>query len=386
MDVQYSLFDDEGADAYGAVEGARVADDAAREELCTELERALLRELVHTWQALSDTHFRGLLERPFIELTAARRTLGRWHRERRTIELSRPLIVSSPWGVVVEVLKHEMAHQYVHEALRIVDEAPHGEAFRSVCARLGIDAAAAGVPTSSDEAVGESRIVARITRLLALATSPNQHEAEAAAAAAQRLMLKYNIEHVREITEKSYLFRHLGEPTGRVTEAERTLAQLLGKHYFVDVIWVPVYRPVEGKRGSVLEVCGTAENLAVAEYVHGFLTRTAVELWRAHCQAHALRSNRDRRTFQAGVMAGFSAKLAEQAKESREAGLVWVKDGKLGLFLRQRHPHIRHVRHAGSRRNEAYAHGREAGGRIVIHRGVAASTNERGRLLPAKKG
>ena len=35
------------------------------------------------------------------------------------------------------------------------------------------------------------------------------------------------------------------------------LGAILGKHFFVEVIWVPVYRPLEQKRGSVLEVCGT---------------------------------------------------------------------------------------------------------------------------------
>ena len=50
---------------------------------------------------------------------------------------------------------------------------------------------------------------------------------------------------------------HLGEPTGRVGEHERLVAMILGKHFFVEAIWVPVYRPLEGKRGSVLEICGT---------------------------------------------------------------------------------------------------------------------------------
>ena len=41
---------------------------------------------------------------------------------------------------MVEVLKHEMAHQYAHEILGARDESAHGEAFRTVCQRLGIDA------------------------------------------------------------------------------------------------------------------------------------------------------------------------------------------------------------------------------------------------------
>jgi hypothetical protein len=157
---------------------------------------------------------------------------------------------------------------------------------------------------------------------------------------------------------------------------------LLGKHFFVEVIWVPVYRPLEGKRGSVLELCGTHANLAMAEYVHTYVTRTAEQLWEDHKRTEGVDSNRDRRTFLAGVMTGFAEKLARQATSNKEQGLVWLRDADLGHFLRRRHPHIRHVRHAGTRKNDAYAQGREAGRRIVLRRAVEGVSTSRGRLLP----
>ena len=57
------------------------------------------------------------------------------------------------------------------------------------------------------------------------------------------------------------------------------VAMILGMHFFVEGIWIPVYRPLEAKRGSVLEICGSSANLAIAEYVHGFLHQTADRLW-----------------------------------------------------------------------------------------------------------
>ena len=101
-------------------------------------------------------------------------------------------------------------------------------------------------------------------------------------AAAQRLMLKHNLDVVRSSTTREYGFAHLGRPTGRVGEHERLVAMILGKHFFVEAIWVPVYRPREGKRGSLLEICGTLSNLAIAEYAHGFLHGTAERLWIEH--------------------------------------------------------------------------------------------------------
>jgi len=360
-------------------------------ELTAALEAALVRELRAAWWQLNESFFKGGLHAPTIELVPTRHTLGRWVAATRAIELSRPLVLERPWGVVVEVLKHEMAHQYVHETLGEASQTPHGTAFRDACARLGVDARAAGMPevpgptrTAHGSSDAADKVVERIARLLALAESPNQHEAESAMAAAQRLMLKHNLEVARGHGVLDYRHQHLGKPSGRVAEHERLVAMILGKHFFVEGIWIPVYRPLEGRRGSVLEICGTAANLSIAEYVHGFLHETAERLWRDHRTARGIRTNGDRRTFLAGVMVGFADKLVRQDVVSRSEGLVWVKDGDLGHYFRRRHPHVRHVRHSGQRRTDAWTHGREAGRKIVLHKPVGGVALARGRLLPAK--
>jgi hypothetical protein len=351
--------------------------------LSVELERALLRALSAAWSQLNEGHLRGRLSAPAIALSDGESRLGQWIAATRTIELSRKLVVGQPWGVVVEVLKHEIAHQFVDEALGGPDPTAHGPAFREICERLGFDARAAGMPVAAggepdDEA---SRLLGRVAKLLALAESPNQHEAELAMAEAQRLMLKHNI---GAVGRQRYGFRHLGAPTGRVGEHERILAGLLGDHFFVECIWVPVWRPLEGKRGSVLEACGTETNLALAEHTHAFLLHTAERLWEKYRRERGLDGNRDRRAYLAGVMSGFSEKLDAQRKRATREGLVWAGDGDLQKWYRRRHPHIRWTRHGGSERNEAHGHGREAGRNIVLHRAVSSETRNRGRLLPSR--
>jgi hypothetical protein len=354
--------------------------------MAVELEAALLRELRAVYQDINLTYFRRKLRAAAIELSDATSWLGRWHREVRAIEISRTLLFEKPWGIVVEVLKHEMAHQYVHEVLGKTDETAHGPAFRDVCRTAGIDASAAGLPGENGEvhhSEEDERILSRIAKLLALAQSPNANEAQSAMNAAQRLMLKHNLDAARDRMPRDYGFRHLGIPTGRVSEAERRLAAILSKHFFVEVIWVPVYRPLVQKRGSVLEICGTQANLEMASYVHAFLMHTAAELWAHHKRARGLRSNRDRRTFLSGVMAGFYEKLEAEREVNREQGLVWVRDADLTQYYRHRHPRIQHVQHAGSRRTEAHAEGRRAGRSIVLRRPIqAASTGGKKLLLP----
>ena len=360
-------------------------DSSAR--LSARLEAALLREVAEAYRHLALAYFKGALKIPQFELVISRARLGRWVEETRTIELSRPLVLEQAWGVVVEVLKHEMAHQYVGEILGERGESAHGPRFRAVCEKLGIDAAASGMPIPNPGAghTEHGKIAERIARLLALAESPNVHEAEAAMAAAQRLLLKHNIELGQARAAQGYAWKHLGTPTGRTTEAERVLSLILGKHFFVEAIWVPVYRPSLGKRGSVLEICGSPESIAIAEYVHGYLVQTAARLWDEHKAEQRIRSNRDRRTFLAGVMSGMSEKLNNEARKSEKGGLIWVADGDLEGFFRRRHPYVRHVRYAGQRRTDAYAHGREAGQKIVIHKGVKGTPEQRGLLLGTRR-
>jgi hypothetical protein len=355
--------------------------------LQAELETAIVRRLLAEWWHLNQDHFRCALMTPTIALSDADGRLGRWDGGLRRIEIGRKLVLEQPWGVVVEVLKHEMAHQYVHEVLRETTETAHGPAFQRVCERLGIDATASGVPRAREDDGADGRILQRIARLLALAESPNLHEAEAAMKEAQRLMLKYNIEVGPLPAQRSYAFRHIGRVTSRVSESESLAAMILGKHFFVETIWVYTYVPLEDRQGQVLEICGTPANLEMAEYVYTFLMRTAEQLWEEHKQKHGITGNRDRRTFFAGVMRGFDEKLTQQARRHQQEGLIWRGDADLDRYLRQRNPHIRSKSFGGSQYSEAHAHGRAAGQQIVLNRPVAGETGNGGRALPpARKG
>ena len=103
-------------------------------ELTPALEAALVRELRAAWHQLNGSHFRSALSAPTFELVSSRATLGRWIPGTRTLEISRALVLERAWGAVIEVLKHEMAHQYVHEVLGETSETPHGPAFRDASA------------------------------------------------------------------------------------------------------------------------------------------------------------------------------------------------------------------------------------------------------------
>jgi len=361
--------------------------------LSVALERALLAEIRRTYEYLNATFFSWRLRHPLFELTEPLGRLGRWVPGARSIELSRALLFDHDWGALIEILKHEMAHQYVQEVLGVRDEAAHGPKFREVCAARGIDARAAGLPASAfgfaRAAPGgeQAKVLERVAKLLALAESANEHEAHVAMSTAQRLMLKYNIDAALRGSgaDARYSFVHLGKPTGRVQESQRLLAVILHEYFFVQIIWVSVWRPFEGKRGRVIEACGTPENLELAAYVHDFLTHTAERLWVDHRRRASAAANRDRRYFVAGVMAGFRDKLEAERRRNGEAGLVWVGDPDLQRYFKLRHPRIRWDSHAVGLGRQAYAQGRNAGRKIVLHRGISAGSSGSVPLLPARR-
>ena len=164
--------------------------EARTERLSAELERAALHAIIRTWDDLNGALFRFRLTRPALELVDSSSRLGRWHGGLRVIELSRSLLSDHGWGILVEVLKHELAHQYVDEVLGQPDDAMHGAVFRRVCEERGIDPSAAGVPGVAKQAAVDQHLLERIAKLLALAESSNENEAQASMSAAQRLMLK----------------------------------------------------------------------------------------------------------------------------------------------------------------------------------------------------
>lgn len=266
--------------------------------------------------------------------------MGAWDPGLRQLRLNRRLLLEHGWASLVEVLKHEMAHQYVYDVLGVHDETAHGPAFRQVCADRGIDSAATGLPSLAVN-VDEQRALDRVKKLLALAQSSNPHEAELAMAAAQRLVLKYNLEAFEPSRESYYGFRHLGTPRLRVSRAEHMAAAILREFFFVEVIWVQTWLPLEGRAGKVLEVCGVVENLELATYVHGFLLQAAERLWDAYRRQPGVRGMRYRQSFMAGVLSGFRDKLTDERRVQQQEGLIWVGDPGLSSYLRRRHPRQR---------------------------------------------
>ena len=343
------------------------------------LEPRYLRAISAEWRRVNHYQLHESLRPPAFELIDSTEHLGRWSRQVRTIQLSRDLVHRQPWGVVVEVLRHEIAHQYAHEVLNAIDEVAHGPAFRSVCARLGIDPAAAGLPAPNE---ADRRIHRRVEKLLALAGSDNQNEAEAAMAEARRLLLVHNL----DTPPSNYGWKHLGKPTRRVAQWWRQLAVLLGEHFFVETLWVQVFDVGRNDWASVLEICGTPGNLDMAAWVHDWLVETAERLWLKERDSLRLGGPADHARYLGGVIRGFSERLREGARQCAETGLVWVRDAGAQRYVGDRHGQLRTITFAVRSGDAAWNAGVAQGKELVLHRPVRGGTGGGGKLLTGPRG
>ncbi len=240
------------------------------------------------------------------------------------IGLNRKLVYSAKDSVVRDILKHELAHYLTF--ILYGDVRPHGEEFRTVCRNFGfppeIAAATMDLEASNLSKEGDlesEKIISKVKKLLELAQSSNVHEAELATLKANELLLRHNLQFVKQDQGPVYL--------NRVMLQTRKDAKLLAvieilKHFMVKTVIS------HGKRTCCIEVSGTRTNVTLATYVADYLVRELDLLWEATKEEHGLTGLRSKNSFFHGVARGFDEKMArtqESFSPEDQRALVVVK-------------------------------------------------------------
>lgn len=346
------------------------------------LHRAWLDELLNAWHGFNKRHLGGALRPPTLQIDRSAARLGHWQRETRTLSLSHEHLLRHRWDDVLDTLKHEMAHQYVDEVLG-GDERPHGPRFAGACVLLEIRADASGTPSAGDDPA--AKILRRVQKLLALATSANRHEAEAAMAAANTLLLRYNLELPQDAPRPGYEARRLGDSAAAIPLDWKLVSAILGEFFFVESIWVTTYNAPLDRHERRLEIMGSPENLEMAAFVHDFLHAAARRLWDEARAGLSLAPGK-RREFIAGVLMGFRDKLRSERDRNEAEGLVWLGDVDLDRYVPRRHPSVRSMGGGAVRHGRAHAAGRAAGEGLTLHRPVHDHASRGHALPPGRKG
>lgn len=355
-------------------------------EASSELQALWIRHLRWFYDYYNEEYVRRQLRPPVLRLSSARQPLGQWDPNTCCITISEHHILAHTWESVLDTLRHEMAHQYVHEVMGCVTAPAHGEEFVHACRILRCDpsccASSGQLPSLKTSDSERDKILLRVRELLALAGSPNEHEAAGAMRMAQRYLVKYNLSFAEVDDDRSYRIHYLGRCSARVQEYEYTLAHLLQEHFFVLVLWTFSYDPRANRRGRTLQISGAPQNVEVADYVYHYVMDMAASLWKERRRLPQPERG-TKLQYLAGVLSGLHEKLDRQKQRlTKEYGLVWRGDAQLEEFYRRVNPRISTVSGSGVERGSGYYDGVRDGREITIHRPLGDRAVERGRALP----
>jgi hypothetical protein len=373
-------------------------DDEAR-EAARMLHRAWTERLYREYDNVL-FQYRVKLATPVLRIEERLSTWGEWNPSTRTITIARRLVETQPWDVVIEVLKHEIAHQVVSELLQKVEQ--HGVHFLRACDRLGVAPwarSATGklpdeVPRWRERAVSEhdERLLKRAEKLLALAGSANEHEAALAMRRVRELYARYNLERLRERKPEDLVYAIITRKKQRFDTYESTIFAILSEHFFVKTVCTTTFDAADGVEYKAVELLGARANVLLAEYVYHYLYRTIHDLWTAHRAAGHESGGQQKRSYLLGLLKGFRDKLARErvagetpheAVSQADKALLAVGSREAEDFLRYRHPRLSTRRYGGAPIDgHAYAAGVQAGERITIRKGVEQHAGNRGKLLP----
>ncbi len=363
-------------------------------------QRAWLVQLAHEHEKICYQYGINLVV-PLIEISNSSTIWGSWHPATKTIKISDRLIDFHTWDVVLNVFKHEMAHQIVTDIFRSTEK--HGSLFDRSCSMLGVPDSFRGasgdlprILRSIREKTATSpqhKMLDKIEKLLSLAQSHNEHESLLAMEKANCLIEKYNICRIELSQKAQYDYVMINHKKKRIENYQRKICTILANHFFVKVILSDCYDADQCCSHKTIEIFGTTENVLIAHYVYDFLLNQMEFLWKQFQQNNKT-SGRQKRSYWLGVLDGFDKKLSSRKKMRRVKNsfvlqdkknlsvMLCEKDQALGLFIGQRYPRLARRTYTSAKVHmKEYEAGHKDGKKLRLSKGVNARDGFLGKIL-----
>jgi len=218
-------------------------------------------------------------------------------------------------------------------------------------------------------------IVEKIAKLIALSSSPNEHEAKFAAEKAQELLLKYNLEMSDIEARKS------GEDVGEIhvgmegefgVTVNGFLVKALTDGYFCSMF-------ISSHNGErTLTIIGEPVNMIAVRYLYTYLAREVSRL------AKAYRGAKQRESFALGFAEEIRQRLQDKlraATTTSTSSLITIKSEAVDLYKNTLYPNLSRGRAATISDPNAYRSGRSEGAKANLNRPIEATLNRRNGLL-----
>ena len=233
----------------------------------------------------------------------------------------------------------------------------------------------------------KTKITNLLQKLLALATSPNEHEAQLAMEKATSIMEKYSLsmldipENGSPMTQEEALMKGMCNEVvggmGKFQMWESVLAAGISKAF--DCITLNrKYQGAWGEWGIIF--IGQKGDVEIAKWLHLYVRRSVGKI----SKIEVPREGKDRESFKQGMVTKIAQRLADMYQRRNEIStckaLIVVKKDTVEKYLKQEFPNVttgRPWKTTGSR--DAWMRGAEAGSKLSLNKPVAG---ERRKELP----
>jgi hypothetical protein len=329
----------------------------------------------------------------------------------RTLCFSRKLIQQHSWFQVLGVLRHQMAHQYLHENSFAqlkesgFEKKSWDEKFRAACRRLGVPpqfAKLGGRLAHQDldwrnekQNAETERILERIRKLLSLAQSTSEHEALLAMNRVREIYARHNLERLSNRSKDEFVHWVISTGKKRFDAWELKVLSILIAFFFVRVLTLEQFEAQTGEKKQAFELIGTRENVLMAEYVYRFLCQQIEQILAQNPKLRGRKLSRlEKNSYRLGILDGFAKKLsstlrpaAPTAVEAKALMVVqaltqFQKDPLLAEYLSDMYPHLgRRFPSAATIDAKAFEAGHKAGGEITLHKPLNERAGGFGGLL-----
>lgn len=234
--------------------------------------------------------------------------------------------------------------------------------------------------------MNKQQITDKIQKLLALANSSNEHEAQAAAKMAQQLLTKYNLTMTEVQKEEiDYTSELVETDRQRQNPAWKYVQSIVREFFFVEIVQSKrsgvgiIGGDLRFKSFHIYMVFGKSHNVEIAKFVIEFLMRSFQDLFDDYRKRTGAGLS-SRNSYYLGLFKGLHEQLKAIRKDvETETGLVVVEDVGLQDFVKDSlSGKIKSVpsKHVINTDSKALNEGYEKGKTMSIARGLGSSKSK----------
>lgn len=208
--------------------------------------------------------------------------------------------------------------------------------------------------------MNREQIIEKVQKLLALATSPNEHEAKSAARMAHELLTKYNLSieavEAHKVREE-YEAVDKDMNRGACPMEDKYVLSVLQRYFYVKVITHTVYQRAPWGGGArqrmkkyKFTLVGRKHNVQIARYVYDFLFRSFRSAFIDFCKKNgALASQQNakaRRSYYHGLTMGLMQQLEDSVQKAlaKEQAVALRDDPNIDAFLEGEFPNMKEAK------------------------------------------